>query len=78
MEETDEHQTKPTRPDVGYEHGSIIVTWFRKIVEITLRAALQHVDGLHKGPTARFESFAFVTTRAFEVKYTVGFGALSE
>jgi hypothetical protein len=71
----DEKQAKPPRPDVRNEHGAVVVTRFGEKVEVALGAALEHFDGFDERPTARLESFAFVATRAFEVKNAIGFGA---
>jgi hypothetical protein len=32
---------------------------------------LQHVEGLHKRPAARFKHITFVAARAFQINYAV-------
>jgi hypothetical protein len=66
-------QTKPSRPDVGNEHGSIIITGLGEIVEVAFRAPLQHIEGSYKRPTAGFKNFALVASWAFKIQYAVSF-----
>lgn len=74
----DEQQAEPPRPDVGNKHRSVIIARLRKIIQVTLRATLEHIDGFHKRPTARFERLPLVASRTFQVKNTVGFRAFFE
>jgi hypothetical protein len=73
-----ENQAKPPCPDVRNKHGAVVITGLRKKIEVTFGAAMEHLDGLDERPTTRFERFALVATRAFEIKNTVSFGAFSE
>lgn len=70
----DGQQRKPAGPDIGNEHGAVIVPRLGEIIEVALRATLQHFEWLHERPAAGFERSAFLTARAFQVKNAVGFG----
>ena len=71
MEKTHKKQAKPTGPDVGNKHGTVIVTRFRPIVKVAFGTALQHLKGFYKRPTAGFEGLAFVATGTFGKKNAV-------
>jgi hypothetical protein len=66
-------QTKPSCPDVGNEHGTVIITGLGEIIEVAFGAPLQHVEGAHKRPTTGFKNFALVASWAFEIQYAVSF-----
>ena len=73
-----EKDRKPAGPDIGHEHSAIVVARLREVIQVAFWAALQHVEGLHERPAARFKHFPFMTTRTFEVEYAVEFGTLLE
>lgn len=78
MEQSDEQQAKPPRPNIRDEHRAVIVPGFGEVVQVALGAALEHVYRLDKRPTARLERLAFVTARTFQIKNAEGFGAFFE
>ena len=65
MEKRDKEQTKPAGPDVRNKHGAVVISWFRKVIEVTFGAALQHIKRPNKRPTARFKNISLVTSWTF-------------
>jgi len=43
MEESDKKQAKPSSPNIRDEHGTVIVAWLWKVVQIAFWTALVHV-----------------------------------
>jgi hypothetical protein len=76
MKKGNEKKTKPSGPDVRYEHRTIIVARFRKVVEVTFGTTFEHVKRPDKSPTSGLKHFAFLTPGTFEVENTVSSGSL--
>jgi hypothetical protein len=75
VENGHKNQGKESSPDIGNEHGSVVITRFRLIVQITNRTTFAHLRAFHKRPAARFKSAGFLATRTFNKENTMRFGA---
>lgn len=65
MKKSHEKQAKPACPNIGDEHGAIVISGLGKVVQVAFGAALVHVKGFDERPAAGFKNFRFVATRAF-------------
>jgi len=75
VENCHKNEGKEGRPDIGNEHGPVVVTRFGFVVKVADRATLAHVCAFYERPTARFKRVGFLATRAFDKENTMGFGA---
>ena len=71
-------QTKPRRPNVGNEHSAVVITRLGKVVELALRAGMEHVEWFYKRPTPGFKHLALVALRTLQRENTVCFGAFTK
>ena len=78
VEKEDKANREESCENVGQEHGTIIVTGFRKEVLITLIAALLHFKWFLKTEGASLEHVTLVAVGAFNVKNAVRFRAFTK
>mgnify|MGYP007037409347 CR=1 FL=1 len=75
MKQRHKQHAEPARPNVGNEHGTVIITGLREIIQVAFRAPFQHVKRLDKRPASGFKHVAFVATGAFQVNNAIGFAS---
>lgn len=64
-------EAKPSCPDIGNKHGSIIVARLREIVKVTFGTTFQHIKRPYKCPASCFKHISLLTAWTFQVNNTV-------
>ena len=75
-ENGNEKKRKPTGPDIGNEHGSVIKARFREVGHLAVGAFFMHVQGTFEGESRGVKKVTLTAVRAFHPQHSAQLGAV--